>query len=750
MRTSVNDSWHIPSGSIRGPVLSTACSWVILASLVCATDAHAAGPCTAPAFCEAAHLLQDATNFARPMAADGDVIAVQWPTTDCTSGLPACQGVRVYRNVGGWTLEAVLTGSLDTGQGAFGKTLDVDGDVIVVGAATDNGDLLANGIVYVFRFNGVDWIEEATLTPPPLHSAVSFAGAVAVDGDHVVVGAPHSPCIPNTGNTCGAAFAFHHSAGTWTGQVLEHNQSQTFGKFVDVDQDRAIVARPGQDQAQEFVFDGASWSSAFFIQRAEHVNAVSLDGDLLAVSTEPPAGSETQAVISLHRRTPGGWVEEAELIPSNIAVWFQLYTLVLEGDTLLFASQRTGISVFRENGGSWTEAGVIRLPTADFQKTVGLAGTIVAFTSWDYPCNEENCNFLSTIDLAAGSADCDCNDVSNACELLYQTQPDCNDNVLPDNCDILAGAIDCNGSLVPDECELGINDCNYNAVPDECDVPSNFSLDCDGDAVPDECEIDCQPNGIPDSCDIAEGDSLDLDEDGVPDECASLTLLAESPAIKKNRFLSFAVDPESAGQLTALRVRLLSLYHPEHSTWEPRPDFTQFESEYRYVTLFRDAANAPVFDCADPVTGTFKCANLSCTPEYRDWAAELGGTVLHVTGDSILPSSSYSVELLGPACQGQELTCGVRSSALAIATVNRWGDIYGNPSGIPDGNTNAIDLGSMIDTIKVVGNPRTEPRGLLFGASTNPATRSVNVQDVGMVVEALKGLSYRHSLASCP
>jgi hypothetical protein len=50
-------------------------------------------------------------------------------------------------------------------------------------------------------------------------------------------------------------------------------------------------------------------------------------------------------------------------------------------------------------------------------------------------------------------------------------------------------------------------DCNQNDVPDACDIASGTSPDCDRSKVPDECEIakgqlaDADRNGIPDACD---------------------------------------------------------------------------------------------------------------------------------------------------------------------------------------------------------------------------------------------------------
>jgi len=50
------------------------------------------------------------------------------------------------------------------------------------------------------------------------------------------------------------------------------------------------------------------------------------------------------------------------------------------------------------------------------------------------------------------------------------------------------------------------NDCNDNGIPDECDIAGGSS-------------DDCQPNGVPDECDIAAGTSHDQDSDAIPDEC---------------------------------------------------------------------------------------------------------------------------------------------------------------------------------------------------------------------------------------
>ena len=86
---------------------------------------------------------------------------------------------------------------------------------------------------------------------------------------------------------------------------------------------------------------------------------------------------------------------------------------------------------------------------------------------------------------------------------------DCNENGLPDQCDLACGlpgescglfpgcgqSADCNGNGVPDECDIAgcpripsCDDCNLNGIPDECDIQSGFSVDVSPvDGIPDEC-----------------------------------------------------------------------------------------------------------------------------------------------------------------------------------------------------------------------------------------------------------------------
>ena len=104
----------------------------------------------------------------------------------------------------------------------------------------------------------------------------------------------------------------------------------------------------------------------------------------------------------------------------------------------------------------------------------------------------------------------------------------------------------------------------------------------------------------------------------------------------------------------------------------------------------------PSHICSDsPILGTtFLCATLGCEPEYRDWASELGGETLHVTGAAIVPGSSrYDVVKLDASCVGSELSCSLVSDPLTIHT-SRWGTVNDHPG------IDVTDVADVVDKIK--------------------------------------------------
>ncbi|MCH8252482.1 MAG: hypothetical protein IID36_08535 [Planctomycetes bacterium] len=131
--------------------------------------------------------------FGESVAIDGDVAVVGaiWDDDACPEAISCNSGaVYMYRFDGdSWGDEQKLTASDGTAGVEFGKTVSIDGDVVVVGAYMDDGSESSSGSAYLYRFDGWTWVDEQKLTASDATETAWFGHSVSVSDDMVVVGA---------------------------------------------------------------------------------------------------------------------------------------------------------------------------------------------------------------------------------------------------------------------------------------------------------------------------------------------------------------------------------------------------------------------------------------------------------------------------------------------------------------------------------------------------------------------------------
>jgi hypothetical protein len=303
---------------------------------------------------------------------------------------------------------------------------------------------------------------------------------------------------------------------------------------------------------------------------------------------------------------------------------------------------------------------------------------------------------------------------------------------MDNDCDF---AFDCLDS----DCQVDADDDGFDALPcgDDCDDGDSATYSGADELCDDTTDNDCDGDL---DCDDPD---CDADEACNP---APLALTSETGGTNKNRFISFAVPAAGAGLSTAIRVKLASLHHPAGPP--NAPNFSAFEGQYRYLNAIRDAGNNPVFVCPDSAAlgSTYNCAKLGCVPEYRDWAGIFGGSVVHVTGDSVVPSSQYAVAQLVSSCLGSEAACAAASAELTVST-ERWGNVDNIQAA---GTPNAIDIGFIVSKVKDAPGAFIESRCQLQGPTPNPYGLAVNALDIGRGVDAVKGQPYPFTISACP
>lgn len=222
----------------------------------------------------------------------------------------------------------------------------------------------------------------------------------------------------------------------------------------------------------------------------------------------------------------------------------------------------------------------------------------------------------------------------------------------------------------------------------------------------------------------------------------------------KTRFISFSATG-GTGE-SAIRIILSSMHVvvPPYSGGLTVP-YTAFNGQVVWAgppTTFVESSSNPI-----PTKVSFA----SCTPHYRDWNTE---GLIHVTGPQIVPSSTFHLENVAAACQGNEGSAACLSGGgnvslgqLEVKTT-RWGDVtdpYNPPSATvqPD----VADIGALVNKFRSAPGAPIKARAEIAGAPGNAwgeITAAVLSVDLGFshisaCVDAFRGTPYPYKMGKC-
>ncbi|MEM6456663.1 MAG: FG-GAP repeat protein, partial [Acidobacteriota bacterium] len=188
--------------------------------------------------------------FGVSVSVDGDT-AIVGAFLDDGAGNSSGSAYVFHRNAGGtdnWGQVKKLTADDAVADDRFGVSVGVHGEIIVVGTNGDDDDGSESGSAYVFRRNAggtANWGQVKKLTADDAIANGAFGGSVSVHGNTVIVGAAGDN---HAGNLSGSAYIFSRNAGgadNW-GQVKkltadDASENDQFGT-VSVHGDTAIVS----------------------------------------------------------------------------------------------------------------------------------------------------------------------------------------------------------------------------------------------------------------------------------------------------------------------------------------------------------------------------------------------------------------------------------------------------------------------------------------------------------------------------
>ncbi len=455
-----------------------------------------------------------------------------------------------------WIYETELvTSVIETGS-RYGWAVSIDGDWAVVGAEGENdgngsGPNIFTGAAYAFHRDHVSgqWASIAERLTAPTGdqgSADYFGYSVAVNGDWLAIGANRDDGIS------GSVYMFHRASNAWLlaqpklksfGTPSPLTDNVYFGESVAMQNGTLAVGAPFYGDffraGATYVFrlSGSTWIPEVRLtadnatQGDEFGTIVAIDGQRIVSSAfVDDQGGANAGSAYVHRRLAGGaWIQEANLLPSDIAAADLFsYGIGISGD--LVAAGASGNDQAGLNAGAAYVFDLTGVRCSDSpicctepEVCNGVdddcdGGVDEGFEAFLEVCNgaDDNCNGLIDEGDPEGGSPCVtgqpgvcasgtlyCDAGSLLC--IADQGPSCEicGNGLDDDCD---GTID---ETTDDIDGDGIANCDDNC----CDAYNPTQLNQDADAFGDVCDCDPTPTEVGSTVTVQQGAVGDCDDD---------------------------------------------------------------------------------------------------------------------------------------------------------------------------------------------------------------------------------------------
>ncbi|OGD14564.1 MAG: hypothetical protein A2V76_10070 [Candidatus Aminicenantes bacterium RBG_16_63_14] len=321
----------------------------------------------------------DNDGFGLSVAVDGGYALVGSPGVDGSGSNRGAAYLFLQSQGGldGWGEVKQLVAA-DRGDGdLFGCSVDISGDLAVVGAAGEDGIGSSRGAAYLFSrdHGGADnWGQVKKLVASDAENNDGFGFSVAIDGDTAIVGADGED---GAGADRGAVYVFARDQGgpdNW-GEVVkltagDPDDADQFGYAVDIAGDVIVIGSRGEDGAGSnrgaaYLFSRDLGGADAWGQLKKLTASAASDGDAFGTSAAlygtlavvgaawEDSGGTNRGAIYLFSRDQGGaenWGELKKLTASDARNGDLFgYDVALSGDTIVAGAGW--------NGGGGTERG---------------------------------------------------------------------------------------------------------------------------------------------------------------------------------------------------------------------------------------------------------------------------------------------------------------------------------------------------------------------------------------------------------
>ncbi|MGB9597895.1 MAG: FG-GAP repeat protein, partial [Candidatus Poribacteria bacterium] len=218
--------------------------------------------------------------FGRSVSIDGNW-AIIGADGDDTVGAEAGAAYIFHFDGTNWVQQQKIVGLDTTRDDGFGCSVCISGDFAIVGAYGNNG----KGAAYIFYFNGTRWVQQAKITANDAPVNDLFGWSVSINNNYAIVGDPFNDLIDGVIDDSGAVYIFYYDGTNWVQQAkLVASDPESFNRFgysVSISVDYAIAGSLldddfGTDSGSAYIFhrNGTNWEQ---VQKLTADNAKSGD-----------------------------------------------------------------------------------------------------------------------------------------------------------------------------------------------------------------------------------------------------------------------------------------------------------------------------------------------------------------------------------------------------------------------------------------------------------------------------------------
>jgi len=166
-----------------------------------------------------------------------------------------------------WIEQKKLLASDGAYLDGFGESLAISDEYAIVGSPSDDDRGSRSGSAYVFKREGITWVQQQKILASDGSTGAHFASSISMEGDYAVIGADCDYYFK------GSAYVFRRDGTEWLEQqklgISSSSYQDQFGTSVSISRDYVIIGAPGDDERGTDSGCAYVFSPALVLQRPD-------------------------------------------------------------------------------------------------------------------------------------------------------------------------------------------------------------------------------------------------------------------------------------------------------------------------------------------------------------------------------------------------------------------------------------------------------------------------------------------------